>query len=233
MKLHHTNRYWIGFLLLVVITSACNRPIPTAKRLTDTPVPASIEPLAATRTSLAGKIIATLTADQAISATQQVTSTPIEEISPSVTPIPGKAPETAVIPGSTVVVVQPPGSSVNGAGGQKVSAIPEFYVLHRGEFPWCLARRFNINPRQIMKVNGFFYGQIYYPGQVVWLPHSPRPFLGNRALRPHPTTYRVGYQETIYMIACYFGDIDPSALAESNGIVAPYHLTAGQVLSIP
>jgi hypothetical protein len=114
-----------------------------------------------------------------------------------------------------------------------ISAQPEVYYLHRGEFPWCLARRFDVNPRQLMRVNGFYYGQIFYPGQAIFFPLNPQPFPGNRALRPHPSTYWVGYRETIYSIACYYGDVDPIYLAEVNGIAPPYRLTPGQVLQVP
>jgi len=232
MKSNRKNRYWIGFLLLILVLFGCIRPIPTAEPQTETQVPASLEPLAATRTSLAEQIIATLTADQSLPATLQAMSTPVGELNPSATAVPGEAPTATSVPAPTTVVVAPPSGS-GGGGPQFISSIPEVYTLHKGEFPWCLARRFNINPHQIMKINGFYSGQIFHPGQPVWLPQSPRPFPGNRALRTHTAFYTVRHRDTIYSIACYFGDIDPIAIAELNGIPAPYRLVVGQVLAMP
>jgi hypothetical protein len=39
--------------------------------------------------------------------------------------------------------------------------------------------------------------------------------------------------DNIYIIACYYGDVDPLAIAAANGLSAPYTLTPGAVLSIP
>jgi hypothetical protein len=39
--------------------------------------------------------------------------------------------------------------------------------------------------------------------------------------------------ETIYGVACLFGDIDPSAIAQANNISVDAALTAGQSLNIP
>jgi LysM repeat protein len=39
--------------------------------------------------------------------------------------------------------------------------------------------------------------------------------------------------DTIYTIACAFGDVDPNAIIVVNGLESPYTLTPGQVLQIP
>lgn len=111
--------------------------------------------------------------------------------------------------------------------------VPEVYTLHRGEFPWCLARRYNISPQQIMCLNGFYPGQTFYAGQPVYLPLDPIPFPGKRALRPHPARYVVGFGDTIYSVACFFGNVDPMILAAVNDIQPPYRLRPGQVLEVP
>ena len=111
--------------------------------------------------------------------------------------------------------------------------IPEIYTLKRGEFPYCLARRFDIHPRKLMNVNGFFEGQRFFPGQKVIIPASSRTFPGERALRYHPNTYRVSGRETIYSIACYYGDIDPLEIVWLNGLTPPYKLFNGQILTLP
>ena len=59
-------------------------------------------------------------------------------------------------------------------------------------------------------------------------------FPGTRALRNHPATYTVAASdETVYSIACLFGDVDPSAIAQANNISPGAALSAGQQLSIP
>ena len=112
-------------------------------------------------------------------------------------------------------------------------ALPEVYWLNRGEFPFCLARRFNIDPGQLMWVNGFCPGQIFYAGQGIIIPNNPLPYRGRRALHLHPASYRVRPGDTIYKIACFFGDVDPLYLAQVNGLTPPFRLQAGQILNIP
>jgi hypothetical protein len=39
--------------------------------------------------------------------------------------------------------------------------------------------------------------------------------------------------ETVYSVACLFGDVDPAAIAQANNISPGAALTVGQQLSIP
>jgi hypothetical protein len=56
-------------------------------------------------------------------------------------------------------------------------------------------------------------------GTVLTIPQSGA-FPGNRALA-HPATYTVASaDETVYSIACKYGDVDPNAIATANGISA-------------
>jgi hypothetical protein len=53
-------------------------------------------------------------------------------------------------------------------------------------------------------------------------------------LRNHPATYTVsGSDETVYSVACAFGDIDPARIAQANNISVSASLNAGQTLNIP
>jgi hypothetical protein len=53
-------------------------------------------------------------------------------------------------------------------------------------------------------------------------------------LASHPTTYTViSSEESVYGIACKYGDLDPAAIASANGISVSAKLTAGQALKIP
>jgi LysM repeat protein len=110
--------------------------------------------------------------------------------------------------------------------------IPSTYTLHEGEFPFCIARRFNINAGDLMALNNV--SDDVAPGTTLKIPtNSVWPSEFDRALREHPTTYTVLTGDTIYKIACLFGDVDPNALIEANGLKEPYTLTAGTTIQIP
>jgi len=110
---------------------------------------------------------------------------------------------------------------------------PGTYTLQQGEYPYCLARRFNVDPQELLDLNGLTGTQLLQPGKILNIPQTGSPFPGSRALHPHPASYTVAGNDTIYAIACYFGDLDPSSIAIANNLTPPYLLTAGRVLSIP
>lgn len=121
-------------------------------------------------------------------------------------------------------------------------AVPSTWTLHPGEFPYCIARRFNLDPEYLLSYPGneWTYGAPYFAGEVLVIPPAsdPRrgPFPGDRALRPHPagTTYTVtGNDDTnLYAVACLFGDVDPNVLAQLNGLSVGATLNVGQVIKI-
>jgi len=137
---------------------------------------------------------------------------------PSLTPVGGSAalPPAAVTPLPTVPVSR-----------------PASYTLNFGEFPYCIARRFNLNPDELLSLNGLADGQILQPGLVLKIPQTNNPFPASRALKAHPTTYTVLSGDTFYSIACKFGDVDPVNIAAVNGLNASASLTPGQSLQIP
>jgi len=112
---------------------------------------------------------------------------------------------------------------------------PASYTLQSGEFPFCIARRFNVNPSELLTLNNLPSNPpLLSPGTVLQIPQTGNPFPGERALHPHPTTFTVSDpNQTIYGVACYFGDLDPTSIAAANGLVAPYTLHTGQILNIP
>ena len=115
-----------------------------------------------------------------------------------------------------------------------IEARPATYTLQRGEYPYCIARRFNVDPNELLALNGLANGQAFFTGTVLNMPQTEKPFPGNRTLRPHPTTYIVSASgETIYTIACAFGDLDPILIAQTNNISADSVLLPGQQLDIP
>jgi LysM repeat protein len=110
---------------------------------------------------------------------------------------------------------------------------PASYTLQNGEFPYCIARRFNVNPDALLSINGLTDPDLYYAGQTLTIPQTGA-FPGGRMLATHPTTYSVlSGDETVYSVACKFGDIDPATIASANSISVSAKLTAGQKLQIP
>ncbi len=111
---------------------------------------------------------------------------------------------------------------------------PSSYTLHAGEYPYCIARRFNVNQQELLTLNNISDGQLLQPGAVLKIPQTGNPYVGTRARNPHPTTYTVSSaEETIYSIACNFGDVDPTSIAIANNLASPYTLQIGQTLNIP
>ena len=110
---------------------------------------------------------------------------------------------------------------------------PPTYTLQNGEFPFCIARRFNVDPDALLSASGLTSPDLYYPGLTLTIPQSGA-FPGTRMLASHPTTYSViASDETVYSVACKFGDVDPAAIASANSISVSSKLTAGQKLQIP
>ena len=132
----------------------------------------------------------------------------------SETPNPGPTPLPAI-----VVATATPGR-------------PATYTLQAGEFPYCIARRFDVDPGALLSLNGLSSGEVLQPGITLSIPATGS-FPGTRALQAHPTTYTVQVNDTFYSIACVFGDVDPSAIAAANGMAVTAPLTTGKVLNIP
>lgn len=111
--------------------------------------------------------------------------------------------------------------------------LPATYKLQQGEFIYCIARRFNVNPATLMSINGLSTNSWVYEGMVLKIPTTGGKFPDGRALKTHPAQYTVVSGDTIYSIACKYGDVEPWAIAMANNLAAPYKLTVGAVLNIP
>ena len=110
---------------------------------------------------------------------------------------------------------------------------PATYTLQKGEFPYCIARRYNVNIADLLSLNGLGSGAVVNPGTTLKIPTSGTWSAGDRALKSHPADYTVKAGDTIYTVACAYGDVDPNAIAIANGLEEPYTLTAGKVIKIP
>jgi LysM repeat protein len=109
---------------------------------------------------------------------------------------------------------------------------PASYTLQLGEYPFCIARRFNVDPKELMSLNNLTSGIIFQPGLVLNIPQTGHPFPVPRALRLHPASYTVPEQMTVYKVACLFGDVDPQAITQVNNLTNPL-INAGVILQIP
>ncbi len=233
------------FAISTVLISACTQSLSSAPVATPTliptglfvsPLPSVENPMAmieefAKQTAAAQTTIAnggTPVTPQAI--TTGTVITPQTGVPPTATPTVGtpSTPTNAIA--TTPVVATPSGPTTTPV---PAGVRPASYTLQSGEFPYCIARRFNVDPDQLLSMSGLTSPDVYYAGLTLTIPQSGA-FPGSRMLAAHPTTYTVlSADETIYSVACKFGDVDPAAIASANGISASAKLTAGQALKIP
>ncbi|MEW6405488.1 MAG: LysM peptidoglycan-binding domain-containing protein [Chloroflexota bacterium] len=144
------------------------------------------------------------------------------------------SPSTPTNSGTTVTVAVP--SFTPGGPTTTPGAVPSTYTLERGEWPYCIARRFNVNPDELLSLSGLTTAQsnALIPGQKLVIPRTGNPFPADRSWHDHPTTHTVASSsDTVYGIACWYGDIEPKVIADANGIAINATLTAGQKLNIP
>jgi hypothetical protein len=113
---------------------------------------------------------------------------------------------------------------------------PETYSLTKGEWPFCIARRYNINPIDLLSASGLSLESKPDVGFVLKIPQTgewPEGRFGHRYIREHPAMYQVAAGDTLNTIACKYGDVDPSEIVEANELPEPYTISAGKMLRIP
>lgn len=239
-------------MLIAVVISACNQPYSQQPSVTNTPIdPNSLfgSPIAqtpggmgdvetfGTQTALA--VIGTAfpgletpTPSTPVDATfQSLTDTAVASTQ-IVSTIPAFTSTATLAVGGTQPTAGAPTSSGPLPTSAPVGSRPATYTLKSGEFPYCIARRFDVDPDALLRLNGLASGTIFYPNRTLQIPQSGS-FPGTRALRNHPASYTASAGETVYSVACLFGDVDPAAIAQANNISVDARLTAGQQLSIP
>lgn len=115
---------------------------------------------------------------------------------------------------------------------------PGFYTLQPGETPKCIARRYNLDWIKLYSINGISFENealigagknLILPQNSEWL--SDR--YGERATAPHPAQHSVVAGETLYSIACIYGDVSPEAIAIQNGLNSADQVAPGMTLTIP
>lgn len=138
--------------------------------------------------------------------------------------------ETAEFVATATPTTQPP--TATPAPTEAVS-VPETYTLKKGEFPFCIARRFDIDVDALLNANGLSRGGQFSEGLTLTIPKGADPFQGSRELRNHPTTYTAKAGDSFYSIACLFGDVYPEQIASANGMSVDDTPTAGDSINIP
>ncbi len=141
------------------------------------------------------------------------TSIPVDTGYPATTPTPTLEP--------TVEIIIP------------TMTVPEQYTIHSGETVLCLARRFDVDPDDIIALNNLSTDGFLNVGDVLQIPQSGSYPNDDRVRRDHPTTYTVQSGDTIYTIACAFGDVYPEEIIAANQLEEPFDLTSGETLNIP
>ncbi len=112
---------------------------------------------------------------------------------------------------------------------------PSSYTLQRGEWPICIARRFNLDLSSFFAANGLNMNSKPSAGTTLTIPQSGAwgPQFGSRSLLPHPTSYTVTAGDSVNSIACKFGDVTPEAILNANNLTSGAELQPGTTITIP
>lgn len=234
-------KYVVVIAIAALLISSCTMSYPGADA---TPIPTNpFAKPAATNEMLRLQEYATGTAlaNTAIAGGGTVsTPTPGGDVIPSSTPIlvdivPSNTPLGGNIIPSSTPTIGDSGANVPTSTIAVVTDRPATYTLQSGEHPYCIARRYNVDPVDLLSLSGLTINQAYSlpAGTLLRIPQTGS-FPGDLALRPHPTTYTVtSSDETFYSIACLFGNVHPSQIAQANGLALGSPLRVGLVLQIP
>src|SRR5215207_5419710 len=169
-------------MLVALVVSACNQPYSQQPSVTNTPIDTSLfaTPIGqtpaismsdvanfGTQTSIAQTTTPGAPVSTVIGATDQASATATSNI--AITPQATFTSTQAVVGAGTTLPTSAP-----------VGQRPATYTLQRGEFPYCIARRFDVNPEELLSLNGLSDGTIYYPNLSLRVPQSGS-FPGTRA----------------------------------------------------
>lgn len=224
------------FMISTMLISACTQSLSAAPVATPTLLPTGlfVSPVASVENPMqmieefAKQTAAAQTATAGTPGTPQAAITNTPDPNVSVTPSPTLGNVTPTNVGAVTLTSVPAATSIPGVR-------PATYTLQKGEFPYCIARRFNVDPDQLLSLSGLTSAEAnsLVTGTVLTIPQSGS-FPGNRALTAHPASYTVASaDETVYSVACRYGDVEPSAIASANNISVSAKLNVGQVLQIP
>lgn len=112
------------------------------------------------------------------------------------------------------------------------------YTMQPGDYLICLGRRFNVSLSQMMAQNGISDPDELGVGDTVVFPRSPKEWslldgYGRRTLIIHPASYTIQDGDTLFSIACQYGDVRPEDIAIQNKLVLGEPLPVGSTIVIP
>ncbi len=130
---------------------------------------------------------------------------------------------------------QPTATGAVAAVNTPVVNRPTNYTLQKGEWPICIARRYNLDIPSFFAANGLNMSSKPGAGTNLKIPATGtwNPVYGARALKQHPTTYTVVAGDTVNSIACAYGDVTPEAILTVNALSSASDIKAGMSLKIP
>ena len=219
----------VWFIILVAVAlaltlSACQKsaskpPAPTATTSGNLPFPTPIPDDALKNIQAATQTALALTSANGTPSAATPTQGAVAPTTsaPTATPVP-------LLPTATKVVVVVPSAT---------PGHPSSYTLQKGEFPFCIARRFNVSIASLLSINGLTIDSRPAVGTTLKVPADSAWDTGSRSLISHPASYTVKSGDTIYSVACAYGDVDPNAIIAANSLQSPYSLNAGDTLQIP
>ena len=132
-----------------------------------------------------------------------------------------------------------PASACVSINEEVVHGIPDKKrILQEGDDLVCLARRFDISVAQLLSQNGIETPEEMGVGDTVLLPRSPNSWsmldgYGRRILVLHPASYTIQNGDTLFSIACSYGDVRPEDIAVKNQLVLGEPLPVGLTIAIP
>ena len=141
-----------------------------------------------------------------------------------------KAPDT-----NTAATKAPAAAATSAPVSIPTLARPSTYTLQKGEWPICIARRYDLDLASLFAANGFTMDSRPATGAVMKIPSTGNwstSAYGARALHAH-ASYAVNSNDTVYTIACYFGDVSPEGILAANGLKNASDVKSGMTLKIP
>lgn len=214
-------------LALLLTLTACNRQasktvVPTATTNGELPFPVGTAgtPIASdfsTQTAVASLPMPSAT-PQVITATDTPTTPDQGQGGTAPEPQATAAPDTNVPMANTPVVSR-----------------PTTYTLQRGEWPLCIARRYNLDVASFLSANGMTMNSKPAEGAQMTIPASGSwsAAYGAQNLVKHPATYTVSAGDTLNTIACRYGDVAPESILVVNNLQSASDVKAGMALKIP
>jgi LysM repeat protein len=170
------------------------------------------------------------------------TARPTSEASPTDTPMPTETfTPVAVIP--TESATETPAPTASSGATTPPTAVPTSsgggegyieYTVQPGEWVYSIARKFGVDPQDIINLNHMVEPYTLYPGDVIKIPSGgdvPAPSSGLSSSESG-TTYTVQLGDNVSLIASKLG-VTADAIITANNLTYPYTLYPGQVLTIP